>query len=115
MMLLSTAASQILMLLLQGTTYRCRKCRRLLATQRNVVPVEAGAGPSAFPFRKRRCAYFQDTEDLPSRAALSRAVSMVAHVALQHFRKRFSNAPSDKHRSRAHCMVLLTSEKAPES
>ena len=50
----SIAASQSL-LLLQGTTYRCRKCRRLLAAQRNVVPVEAGAGPSAFPFRKRRC------------------------------------------------------------
>ena len=33
--------------------YRCRKCRRLLATQQNVVQVEAGAGSAAFPFQKR--------------------------------------------------------------
>ena len=37
----------------QFVRYRCRKCRRLLATERNVVEVEAGAGPGAFSWRKR--------------------------------------------------------------
>ena len=84
------------MLLLQGTTYRCRKCRRLLATQRNVVPVGAGAGPSAFPFRKRKCAWFQPTEHLASDL---RCLGLSAwwHVSLHRFRKRLSNLSSEHH------------------
>lgn len=31
--------------------YRCRKCRRLLATQSNVVPVTEGPGSIAFKYR----------------------------------------------------------------
>ncbi len=31
--------------------YRCRKCRRLLATQNNVVPVTEGPGSIAFKYR----------------------------------------------------------------
>lgn len=37
----------------QGMLYRCRKCRRLLATQSNVVPVTEGPGSVAFKYRKR--------------------------------------------------------------
>ena len=38
-------------ILLQGMLYRCRKCRRLLATQSNVVPVTEGPGSIAFKYR----------------------------------------------------------------
>ena len=34
-------------------TYRCRKCRTLVATSDNIVDVEAGPGDSAFDWRKR--------------------------------------------------------------
>ena len=37
----------------QFVRYRCRKCRRLLATERNMVEVEAGPGPAAFAWRRR--------------------------------------------------------------
>ena len=46
-------ASRLLCGAAQFIRYRCRKCRRLLATERNVVEVEAGPGPGAFPWRKR--------------------------------------------------------------
>lgn len=45
---------QSVILGLQGMLYRCRKCRRLLATQNNVVPVTEGPGSIAF---KYRCEY----------------------------------------------------------
>lgn len=35
----------------QGKLYRCRKCRRLLATQSNVVPITEGPGSIAFKYR----------------------------------------------------------------
>lgn len=38
---------------LQGPLYRCRKCRKLLATSSNTVPVEATAGHKLFAFRRR--------------------------------------------------------------
>lgn len=37
--------------MLQGMLYRCRKCRRLLATQNNVVAVTEGPGSIAFKYR----------------------------------------------------------------
>lgn len=37
----------------QATLYRCRKCRRLLASSQHVVDVREGGGQAAFPFRKR--------------------------------------------------------------
>lgn len=36
-----------------GTLYRCRKCRRVLATSSNVVPVEAAMGHKVFRDRQR--------------------------------------------------------------
>ena len=34
-----------------GVLYSCSKCRHLLATQKNVVPVTEGPGSSAFKYR----------------------------------------------------------------
>lgn len=36
-----------------ATSYRCRKCRSLVATSENVVDVAPGPGEAAFPHRKR--------------------------------------------------------------
>jgi hypothetical protein len=38
---------------MQLTVYRCRQCRYLLTTSRNVVVVQSGPGQEVFPFRKR--------------------------------------------------------------
>lgn len=38
---------------MQLKVYRCRQCRHLLMSSRNVVQVSDGAGQEAFPFRKR--------------------------------------------------------------
>ncbi|DBA89125.1 hypothetical protein WJX77_003176 [Trebouxia sp. C0004] len=47
----------------QGMLYRCRKCRRLLATQNNVVPVSEGPGSIAFKHRKRSKVGSEQGED----------------------------------------------------
>lgn len=47
----------------QGKLYRCRKCRRLLATQSNVVPITEGPGSIAFKYRKRSKGAGEQGED----------------------------------------------------
>ena len=77
-------------ILLQGLLYRCRKCRRLLATQSNVVPVTEGPGSIAFKYRfvsiihvPTSCTHGQTCTYMLDASRRARAATSTSQYALQ--------------------------------
>lgn len=46
--------------------YRCKKCRRIVAAQKNIVPHERGKGETSFKWKKRNSSHREEPADCTS-------------------------------------------------